>query len=751
MFPPRTRFLVVILVLALLLLSAAIGALPALAGWSQGYTGEWRAYLPLKFGNVRPTPGFLLITEVLYDPLTEEPDGEWVEVYNPGSSPLPLAGYKIGDEETLGGGEGMYRFPAGAELGGGQVVVIAGRAEVFASTYGFAPDYEFRESDPDVPTLQKYTAWAGGNVELVNTSDEMLVLDADNALVDAVSWGASIFAFDPPAPDVDDGHSLERVPAHLDADSASDWRAQASPDPGKVDLEPLTPTPTASATATISPGLTATPTPSETATPGPSPTATASPTPFGDLLLISEVSYDPVGEEPDGEWVEVYNATGAAVALSGFKIGDEETQGGGEGMYRFPQGATVEAGEVVIIAHRSATFEAAFGFQADFELTDTDPDVPVLDKVSEWAAGTMSLGNTGDEVLLLDGGNHLVDALSWGSSDFAFDPPAEDVAEGHSLERRPADVDSDTAGDWVDQPAPDPGAVNLTPLPPTETLTPGPGSTPTITPTPSGTPAVTSTASPFPSPTLGPSPTPAATRTPTPELSATPSPTPSPTIEEPTPTGSPSPPGSTESPTPTPVASGTPAPSASPTLTDTPGAGEILLIAEVFYDTPGTDSQEEWVELYHASGGVVDLSGYKLGDEEVAGGSEGMFRFPDGATMAPGERVVIALRGTGFAGLYGFPPDYEVVDTDPLVPDMLPYPDWSSGAWALGNSGDEVVLLDGQDVVVDVVTYESGVYPGVLPHPGVPTGHSLERSPPGQDTDDCSVDFIDQPEPTPGG
>ena len=49
-------------------------------------------------------------------------------------------------------------------------------------------------------------------------------------------------------------------------------------------------------------------------------------------LLISEVLYDVVGTEPDGEWIEIYNAGASAIDLSGYKVVDEDEQGGGEGM-----------------------------------------------------------------------------------------------------------------------------------------------------------------------------------------------------------------------------------------------------------------------------------------------------------------------------------------------------------------------------------------------------------------------------------
>lgn len=251
---------------------------------------------------------------------------------------------------------------------------------------------------------------------------------------------------------------------------------------------------------------------------------------------------------------------------------------------------------------------------------------------------------------------------------------------------------------------------------------------PTPTPTATAVPTATPTSLPTATPTLAP-PSATPTSTPTATASAVPSATP------------------TSLPTATPTLT-SPPPTA--TFTATPSGPTTPLISEVFYDTPGTDSQEEWIEIYNPTANSLDLSGYKLGDEETQGGSEGMYQFPAGASIASGQRLVVALKATGFFALYGVNPDFEVVDTDPSVPDMTPYSAWASGTIALSNSGDEVLLLDGSDTPVDVVTYENGSYPGVIPHPGVTTGHSIERQPPNVDTNDCSQDFIDQASPSPG-
>jgi hypothetical protein len=60
-----------------------------------------------------PRPGSVLITEVLYDSSGVEPDQEWIELYNPGDLPISLTKVWLGDEETIAGTEGMFRFPDG--------------------------------------------------------------------------------------------------------------------------------------------------------------------------------------------------------------------------------------------------------------------------------------------------------------------------------------------------------------------------------------------------------------------------------------------------------------------------------------------------------------------------------------------------------------------------------------------------------------------------------------------------------------
>ena len=177
-----------------------------------------------------------------------------------------------------------------------------------------------------------------------------------------------------------------------------------------------------------------------------------------------------------------------------------------------------------------------------------------------------------------------------------------------------------------------------------------------------------------------------------------------------------------------------------------------VLISEVLVNPRSLDTGKEWVELYNPTTADVDLSGWYVGD--VGPGGEygsGLYRFPAGSTLVAEGVILVAQQAADVP----FTPDYEVLidphRDDPAVPNLLPAGAWDGFGLALGNGGDEVLLLGADGAPVDVVTWGDGAYPGVVPHPGgLDQGHSLERRPPHADTDDCSYDFFDRYPPTPG-
>ena len=151
-----------------------------------------------------------------------------------------------------------------------------------------------------------------------------------------------------------------------------------------------------------------------------------------------------------------------------------------------------------------------------------------------------------------------------------------------------------------------------------------------------------------------------------------------------------------------------------------------VVINEVLYDPSGTEPNDEWVELYNAGGMSVDLSGYVLADNT---GSLTLTSL----ILGPGQYAVYARDGASFTAKYGFAPNF------------------SGSSIALGNSGDYITLRDSSSVLLDAVAWNTASFAGVIPHYDVAQDHVLARYPDGVDTDDCSIDFIDSINQTPGG
>jgi len=225
-------------------------------------------------------------------------------------------------------------------------------------------------TDIEVPDMLKYSSWASGVVNLNNSGDEVVIMDSGDQWVDVVSWGVSTFFFDPAAPDVPEGHSLERYPPDQDTGAAQDWRDQADPSPGQVDLTEPTPSPTQ------------TQTPTETIVPPPTPVP---------ILVINEIHADPdaaLGDANndgevnsiDDEFVEIVNMTGLLVDLSGWALGDSLGV-----RHTFAENTLIPDGCVVLVFGGGSP-AGSFGGSL----------------VQTASHGTLSLNNAGDAVMLYD-------------------------------------------------------------------------------------------------------------------------------------------------------------------------------------------------------------------------------------------------------------------------------------------------------------------------------------------------------------
>jgi len=242
--------------------------------------------------SITPTPtpydrSSVRLNEILPRPATVDWNGdgtadlydEWVELHNPGATPIDLTGWALDD--IADGGSAPYVFPAaallaaaGAPAGFSQAAVLppGGYLVIFRSTSGVAFN---------------------------NDSDTVRLLGPDAALVDAFSY------VNPPA-----DRSFSRT-----ADGA--WTTSYPPSPG---------------------GPNTAPSPTPTATPTGSPTPFPSGVTLNELLPDPDaVDWDgDAATTEEDEWIELYNAGADTAHLAGWALADAARS------YTLPAGALIE-------------------------------------------------------------------------------------------------------------------------------------------------------------------------------------------------------------------------------------------------------------------------------------------------------------------------------------------------------------------------------------------------------------------------
>ncbi len=204
----------------------------------------------------------MLINEVQYDPPQSGADApfEWVELLNCTNEPVELEGWRISDNYDSDPIPSLTLPPHG-------FAVIAATQDFHTNFPDFTGAIVFIEDG------------CIGN-GLSNDGDRLILKDSASTIIDALSYGDSDTIMLPPCQDVAAGHSLERQPAGMDTDQASDFVDNPNPTPGYGLTTPaLTPTPTITPTPTPTASPAATPT--ITTTVMPTSTPPSSPTPEG--------------------------------------------------------------------------------------------------------------------------------------------------------------------------------------------------------------------------------------------------------------------------------------------------------------------------------------------------------------------------------------------------------------------------------------------------------------------------------------
>jgi MYXO-CTERM domain-containing protein len=171
-------------------------------------------------------------------------------------------------------------------------------------------------------------------------------------------------------------------------------------------------------------------------------------------LLISHAVPDASTPEPGAEWLAIRNVTSAAISTAGFKVGDEETPDpttGVENMAAFPVGVdavTINAGQAITLGVSGSTYNIKYGELPTIEVTGSTT-APNMTAYANWGAtnlGSFNLANTGDQLLLLDASNTIIDVVNWGnaSGDFSgVDAYDVGLVDDRVIVRTPATQDTD--------------------------------------------------------------------------------------------------------------------------------------------------------------------------------------------------------------------------------------------------------------------------------------------------------------------
>lgn len=667
------------------------------------------------FVTVNPSDVKVVISEVFYDTPGTDSDEEWIEFYNNSPVDIDVSGWTVTDNNGTGG---TFTFPAGSIIGSGTYFTAAANSTGFLNLYGY---------DADV---------YGSIPSLNNDGDALVLKNKEGTEMDAMGyegggtgglptgWGSST------EPSASTGSTVVRSDASTDTGTYSDWTSDGNN--GYPQTQFMN-------------------------------------DPDYMVVVFSEVFYDTPGTDADEEWIELYNNSPMEVNIGGWTITDNNGTGA---TYTIPAGKTMKAYSYYTIAADSTGFNALYGRDADLY-----GSLPALNNTGDALILKNNLGTEKDAVAW-EGGSTSGVPTGWGSTtapaagtgetivrtDVSSDTDLYSdwsVGDGNGFPQTQAvtflvvfsEVYYDTSGDdaveeWIELYNNCPIDVNIGgwkikdnngggatfTVPANETIAAGTFYTIAADSTGfnnlygydadiyGGIPALNNTGDAL-------------------------------ILEDGNGTvidavaweggatgGIPDGWGSTSAPV---AATGsTIVRSDETTDTDTysdwttaaddgdpqtqsggSSGSAAVVFSEVFYDPSGSETKEEWIELYNNSASAVDIGGWTITDNNGTGST---FTIPSGESIAAGGYYTIAVNKSGFKKLYGY------------------YANLAGSIPALNNDGDALILKDGSGTEKDAVAWEGGASAGVptgwgsTTLPAASEGSTVVRSSVTTDTDTYS-------------
>lgn len=120
-----------------------------------------------------------------------------------------------------------------------------------------------------------------------------------------------------------------------------------------------------------------------------------------------------------------------------------------------------------------------------------------------------------------------------------------------------------------------------------------------------------------------------------------------------------------------------------------PSFAADIVINEIMYDLPGTDTDREWIEIYNKGTNAVDLINWRFQE----GGTKHILNsYQGGLILSPSGYAIIVDSASGFLGDH---PGFSGIIID--------------SSFSLSNAGESLVLLESVDATtyVDEVSYQS--------------------------------------------
>lgn len=149
-----------------------------------------------------------------------------------------------------------------------------------------------------------------------------------------------------------------------------------------------------------------------------------SPTPVADALVITEINFNSAPTIDSGDWIELYNRSGAAIDLIGWQLRDSSAQ-----VYEFPANYVLWPDNYLVLCRDRIQFKAVH------------PRVKNL-------LGPFEFGfsSTGETLRILDAENRVVDSVTYDSV-----APWPNIAQGtgYTIELLDTSSDNNQGGNWL--------------------------------------------------------------------------------------------------------------------------------------------------------------------------------------------------------------------------------------------------------------------------------------------------------------